>query len=116
MLHATCYGDSYRVLSSNVISAMRYTGYVKARSSGSHILAVSGGVDSVVMLDMARRRYGAARLVVAHFDHGIRSESAAEAKTRHGGRGMIFCTLWRRILRLIFGLRIIKKTRWSQWR
>ena len=59
---------------------MRYTGYVKARSSGSHILAVSGGVDSVVMFDMARRRYGAARLIVAHFDHGIRPESAADAR------------------------------------
>ena len=59
---------------------MRYTGYVKTRSSGNHILAVSGGVDSVVMLDMARRRYGAARLIVAHFDHGIRPESAADAR------------------------------------
>ena len=69
---------------------MRYTGYVKARSSGNHILAVSGGVDSVVMLDMAHCRYGAARLIVAHFDHGIRPESAADARfaaalaTRYG--------------------------------
>ena len=68
------------MLNSDVIPAIRYTGYVKARSSGSHILAVSGGVDSVVMFDMARRHYGAARLIVAHFDHGIRSESVADAR------------------------------------
>ena len=44
-----------------------------------YILAVSGGVDSVVLLDMvARRRPGP--LLVAHFDHGIRPTSAEDAK------------------------------------
>lgn len=41
---------------------------------GSYVLAVSGGVDSVALLDMLRREPGL-RLVVAHFDHGIREDS-----------------------------------------
>lgn len=43
------------------------------------ILAVSGGVDSVVLLDLMQR-YGKYELAVAHFDHGIRAESAADAR------------------------------------
>lgn len=41
---------------------------------GRYVLAVSGGVDSVVMLDMLSRLPNL-ELVVAHFDHGIRDES-----------------------------------------
>ncbi len=44
-----------------------------------YIVAVSGGVDSVVLLDMlveAREH----ELVVAHFDHGIREDSATDAR------------------------------------
>lgn len=44
-----------------------------------YLLAVSGGVDSVVMLDMLARRE-AQSLTVAHFDHGIRTDSAADAR------------------------------------
>ena len=47
------------------------------------LVGVSGGVDSVVLLDLLaelagrkRRRY---RLTVAHLDHGLRAESAEEA-------------------------------------
>jgi tRNA(Ile)-lysidine synthase len=42
------------------------------------LVAVSGGVDSVVLLDMLQRadRYD---ITVAHFDHGIRPDSAADA-------------------------------------
>jgi len=43
-----------------------------------YIIAVSGGVDSVVLLDMLVKE--SRDLVVAHFDHGIREESAADAK------------------------------------
>jgi len=43
------------------------------------IVAVSGGVDSVVLLDMLVKK-GEHELVVAHFDHGIRSESDADAR------------------------------------
>lgn len=39
------------------------------------ILAVSGGVDSVVMLDFCCQFYARNELIVAHFDHGIRSNS-----------------------------------------
>ena len=43
------------------------------------ILAVSGGIDSIVMLDMMSKYYR--HLVVAHFEHGIRGEaSKADAK------------------------------------
>jgi tRNA(Ile)-lysidine synthase len=43
------------------------------------LVAVSGGVDSVVLLDVLAKsnRYD---LIVAHFDHGIRSDSAADAR------------------------------------
>lgn len=49
----------------------------------NYIVAVSGGVDSVVLLDMLSRAEGK-RLVVAHVDHGIRAESTAEARFVHG--------------------------------
>lgn len=41
------------------------------------IVAVSGGVDSVVMLDRLAKT-GARRLIVAHVDHGIREDSAED--------------------------------------
>ena len=44
-----------------------------------YIVAVSGGVDSVVLLDRLVRE-GGHELIVAHFDHGIRSESADDAR------------------------------------
>lgn len=47
----------------------------------NQILAVSGGVDSVVLLDILTRREGSDKLIVAHVDHGIRGEeSAADAR------------------------------------
>lgn len=45
---------------------------------GKYVVAVSGGVDSMVLLDLLRRKPGV-ELVVAHFDHGIRG--AAESAT-----------------------------------
>lgn len=44
-----------------------------------YLVAVSGGVDSVVLLDMLAKRQQA-ELVVAHFDHGIRLDSADDAR------------------------------------
>lgn len=41
---------------------------------GTYVVAVSGGVDSMVLLDLLRRQPGV-KLVVAHFDHGIRPYS-----------------------------------------
>ncbi|HET6925122.1 MAG TPA: tRNA lysidine(34) synthetase TilS [Candidatus Saccharimonadales bacterium] len=41
---------------------------------GNYVVAVSGGVDSVVLLDLLRYHSGL-KLTVAHFDHGIRSDS-----------------------------------------
>ncbi|MBC7764487.1 tRNA lysidine(34) synthetase TilS [Microbacteriaceae bacterium] len=43
-----------------------------------YVLAVSGGVDSVVLLDMLSRSNH--HLVVAHVDHGIRDDSTADAR------------------------------------
>ena len=39
------------------------------------VFAVSGGVDSMVLLDIARRSLPAELIVVVHVDHGIRPES-----------------------------------------
>jgi tRNA(Ile)-lysidine synthetase-like protein len=41
---------------------------------GAYILAISGGVDSVVLLDLISRLTDL-KLVVAHYDHGIRPDS-----------------------------------------
>lgn len=43
-----------------------------------YLVAVSGGVDSVVLLDMLVSE-GMNELIVAHFDHGIRDNSAEDA-------------------------------------
>lgn len=50
---------------------------IKLAKSGSYVVAVSGGVDSVVLLHMLRGQPGC-RLTVAHFDHGIRPDSRAD--------------------------------------
>lgn len=43
---------------------------------GRYVLAVSGGVDSMVLLDIMAKK-PELELVVAHFDHGIRSKLVA---------------------------------------
>lgn len=43
-----------------------------------YIVAVSGGVDSVVLLDMLAQIPGH-EIIVAHFDHGIRDDSLEDA-------------------------------------
>lgn len=50
---------------------------------GSYVVAVSGGVDSMALLDILQRRAAAEggwRLVVAHLDHGIRGDSSQDRK------------------------------------
>lgn len=46
---------------------------------GRYVVAVSGGVDSVSLLHALARQPGL-RLTVAHFDHGIRADSAEDRK------------------------------------
>lgn len=53
----------------------------------NYVLAVSGGIDSVALLDMAVSHtlqgltlQPSSKLVVAHFDHGIRPDSDADAR------------------------------------
>jgi tRNA(Ile)-lysidine synthase len=46
---------------------------------GKYVIAVSGGVDSMVLLDALRQLDGI-KLVVAHFDHGIRPDSEEDRK------------------------------------
>lgn len=47
--------------------------------SGRYVVAVSGGVDSVVLLHQLSLMRDL-ELVVAHFDHGIRDDSSQDAK------------------------------------
>lgn len=42
------------------------------------LLAISGGVDSVVMLDFLAHKYPANELIVAHFNHGLRANANAD--------------------------------------
>lgn len=44
-----------------------------------YLVAVSGGIDSVVLLDQLMAA-GEHELIVAHFDHGIRDDSADDAR------------------------------------
>lgn len=44
-----------------------------------YVVAVSGGVDSVALLHQMVHDYPVDDIVVAHFDHGIRDESADDA-------------------------------------
>lgn len=52
------------------------------RGMAKIILAVSGGVDSMVMLDVICRSgaYSPDDIIVAHFDHGIRQNSGEDAE------------------------------------
>ena len=36
------------------------------------ILAVSGGIDSMVLLDLVRKHHSKENIIVAHFDHSLR--------------------------------------------
>ncbi len=47
--------------------------------SGCYVVAVSGGVDSVVLLDLLAKQEGL-QLIVAHFDHGVRDDSHLDAQ------------------------------------
>lgn len=46
---------------------------------GKYVVAVSGGVDSMVLLDLLAKKPGL-ELVVAHFNHGMRSTSSRDEK------------------------------------
>ena len=46
---------------------------------GHYVVAVSGGVDSMALLHMLRQQPGV-KLTVAHFDHGIRMDSAEDRR------------------------------------
>jgi len=46
---------------------------------GRYVVAVSGGVDSVVLLHMLTRMPNM-QLIMAHFDHGIREDSAEDRR------------------------------------
>ena len=51
-------------------------------AKGKYLVGVSGGVDSVVLLNLLASLYKSSlhEFVVAHFDHGIRPDSANDAK------------------------------------
>ncbi len=50
-------------------------------SSKTYVLAISGGVDSVVLLDkLIKKQPSNIKYIVAHFDHGIRDNSYLDAE------------------------------------
>lgn len=50
--------------------------HIEPLKSGTYILAISGGVDSMVLLDMLlSRSHNAYQFIVAHVNHGIRTDS-----------------------------------------
>lgn len=55
---------------------MNYTNYMDKQKL---LVAVSGGIDSVVLLDVLVK-LNTYDMTVAHFDHGIRRDSAADAR------------------------------------
>lgn len=66
---------------------------------GTHVVAVSGGVDSVALLhllaELRRNNPGSYRFIVAHFDHGIRPDSAEDRRfvqslARHYGLPFVY--------------------------
>ncbi len=52
--------------------------HIPALSSGKYIIAVSGGIDSVVLLHYLQKLPDL-QLIVAHVDHGIRHNSSKDA-------------------------------------
>ena len=65
-----------------------------ATDAGPLVVGVSGGPDSLALLDILARLYPAGRLVVAHLDHGLRPSSADEAASVAGeasARGLLYC-------------------------
>jgi tRNA(Ile)-lysidine synthetase-like protein len=47
---------------------------------GTYVVAVSGGVDSMALLNMLHKERPDLKLVVAHLDHGIRTDSHLDRK------------------------------------
>src|SRR5438132_889977 len=65
-----------------------------ALEPGTYIVAVSGGVDSMVLLDLLRTK-PELKLIVAHYDHGMRPNSTADrqlvqAVSKHHGLTFIY--------------------------
>lgn len=52
----------------------------KVEDSSTFLLAISGGVDSMVLLNFFNRTIGHDKFIVAHFNHCIRDESSIEEK------------------------------------
>ena len=51
-----------------------------ARGASRFAIGVSGGADSIQLLDSMERAAGAAKLLALHVDHGVRPESAEDAR------------------------------------
>lgn len=67
--------------------------YSKTRQRARYVVAVSGGVDSVVLLHILVEQMRSGHLTVAHFDHGIRDNSVEDRRFVEqlaGGYGLAF--------------------------
>ena len=58
------------IMTSRVTTSVRHAVRRAFGERGRLVLAVSGGVDSMVLLDAAARAVARARIIVATFDHG----------------------------------------------
>src|SRR5579872_4982441 len=91
--------------------------------SGTYVLAVSGGVDSIVLLDILSRDQ-TLKLIVAHYDHGMRVKSDIDARfvanvakkygldffSETGHLGYLASEATARILRYEFLFKVKKRT------
>jgi tRNA(Ile)-lysidine synthase len=62
-----CFTHPVRIIAVNIVKTTRL-------SKGQYVAAISGGVDSMVLLDILSQLPGV-HVTVAHFDHGIRTDS-----------------------------------------
>ena len=83
-----------------VHSARQVLFQVKVGADSRLIVAVSGGIDSIVLLDILDQLRGELgyQLHLAHFDHALRPESSADGRfvAEEASRRGLPCTVERR--------------------
>lgn len=52
-------------------------------AADSIVLGISGGIDSMVLLDLVAKVHPIGKITVAHIDHGMRPDSSSDAEFVH---------------------------------